>query len=52
MTKRKRKSKTIGEMTNSRGTWQINPITRVKEGKRKYESRKKAKQKIKNGEYE
>ncbi|UNH58534.1 hypothetical protein [Bacillus phage vB_BsuS_PJN02] len=48
--KRNKKPKRIGEMTNSRGEWQINPVTRVKESNKKY-NRNKEKQKIRRGDY-
>lgn len=48
--KRYKKPKTIGEMTNSRGTWQINPATRVRENKKAYD-RKEEKRKIRKGDY-
>jgi hypothetical protein len=50
MKKKKRRAKTIGEMTNSRGEWQINPITRVRDGKKGY-NRKKEKHKLRRGDY-
>lgn len=43
--KKKKHPKTIGEMTGSRGTWQMNPVTKIVPDKKKY-SRK---QKHKNG---
>jgi|HigsolmetaAR206D_1030411.scaffolds.fasta_scaffold00003_25 hypothetical protein len=33
------KKRTIGAMTQSRGTWLINPVTRVKQSKRKHPGR-------------
>ena len=38
--KKKKKPRTIGELTNSRGEWTINPVTRVKESKKKYDRKK------------
>lgn len=51
MAKKKKKRKTIGEMTRSRGEWQINPVTRVKESKKNAYDRNKEKQKIRRGDY-
>ena len=55
MTKKKKnknkKKKTIGEMTNSRATWQISPVTKVKESKKNAYDRNKEKQKIRRGDY-
>jgi hypothetical protein len=42
--KKRKKKKTIGKMANSRMTWHIKPITKVKEDETKY-NRKKEKQK-------
>ena len=50
--KKKKKGRTIGEMCGSRAVWEINPITRVKEGKKKKNDRKKVKQKLKGGNYD
>ena len=38
--KKKKKAKTIGEMTNSRGVWLMNPVTKVVEDKKKYKREK------------
>lgn len=46
----RKKKKTIGEMTRTRGEWEINPITRVKESKKKY-NRSAEKRKVKKGDY-
>lgn len=48
--KKRKKPKTIGEMTNSRGEWLMNPLTRVKESQKGY-NRKKDKDKIRKGDY-
>lgn len=48
---KKKKPKTIGEMTNSRGLWQINPITKIKESRKNVYDRKKEKQQIRRGDY-
>ena len=47
----KKKKKTIGEMTRTRGEWEINPVTRVKESKKKKYNRSEEKRKIKRGDY-
>lgn len=39
-------------MANSRGTWQMNPVTRIKESERRKNNRKKVKERIRNGDYE
>lgn len=36
-----KKPRTIGEMTNSRGEWIFNPVTRVEKDKKKYDRKKK-----------
>jgi hypothetical protein len=47
--KKKKWKVTIGGITNSRGTWgDINPVTRIKENKKKKNDRKKVKTNIKN----
>lgn len=38
-----KKKKTIGEMTNSRGTWEIKPITQIIKSKKAYTRKKKHK---------
>jgi len=48
--KKSNKKKTIGEMTKTRGEWAINPITRVKESKKKYD-RNSEKRRIQRGDY-
>ncbi len=35
--------KTIGKLSKTRATWNINPVTRVKKGKTKYTRKKKHK---------
>lgn len=40
----------IGEKSNSRAVWQIKPVTKVKDSKKKYD-RKKDKQKLRKGDY-
>lgn len=47
--KKKRKPKTMGEMTNSRSKWFMNPVTRIKQSKKKY-NRKHQKNNTKNME--
>ena len=47
--KKKRKPKTIGQITNSRGEWLLNPITKIKESKKIYK-RIHEKSKIRRGE--
>jgi hypothetical protein len=37
----KKQKKTIGEMTNTRGTWELNPVTRVVQNKKAYTRKKK-----------
>lgn len=49
---KKSKRNTIGKMTNTRGVWHINPVTRVKQGKSKHYSRSKAKQLLKSGRWD
>jgi hypothetical protein len=39
--KKRKKPKTIGQMTNSRGTWAIKPVTQVVQDKTKYKRTKK-----------
>lgn len=40
-------------MTQSRGDWNgINPITRIKEGKKKKNERKEIKRKLKEGDFD
>lgn len=41
--KKNKKPKTIGEMTQRRATWEINPVTRVQRDKTKYTRKKKHK---------
>lgn len=41
--KKRKEPKTIGEMTNSRGTWEINPVTKVVKDKKKYTRKEKHK---------
>lgn len=48
--KKRKKPKTIGEMTKSRGEWLMNPVTRVKEDGKAY-NRSKEKAKIRKGDY-
>lgn len=48
--KKRKKPKTIGEMTQSRGLWSINPVTKIKESKKAYD-RKREKQQIRKGDY-
>ncbi|AYP68144.1 hypothetical protein PQE75_gp012 [Bacillus phage vB_BcoS-136] len=50
--KKKKKKRTIGEMCGSRATWNINPITRVKEDKKGKNDRKEVKRKIKRGDFD
>lgn len=50
MPKKRKKKKTIGSMSNSRGKWGINPVTKVKDNKKRKNDRKKVKEKIKNGD--
>ena len=50
--KKNKKPKRIGQMTNSRGEWHINPVTKVKEGKKNKHNRQEEKNKIRNGEYD
>lgn len=51
--RRKRKPKTIGRMTQSRGDWNgINPVTKIKEGKKKRNERKEIKRKLKEGDFD
>lgn len=37
---KKKKAKTIGEMTNSRGVWLLNPVTKIVENKKVYKRKK------------
>lgn len=41
---KRREPRTIGELTNSRGTWQMNPVTRVTKDKKKYDRKRKPKE--------
>lgn len=50
--KKKNKSRTIGEMCGSRALWMINPVSRIKEGKKGKNDRKKVKEKIRKGDYD
>jgi hypothetical protein len=43
MKNKTKKNKRIGQMTNSRGTWTINPITKVKDDDTKYNRKKEKK---------
>ncbi|RKO61761.1 hypothetical protein Cdeb_01232 [Caldibacillus debilis GB1] len=43
------KRRTIGSLTQSRGTWAINPVTRVKQPKSKHPDRKLAKVLLRKG---
>lgn len=45
---KKRKPRTIGEMTNSRGEWIMNPVTKIEKDKTKYDRKK---NKLKKGDY-
>ncbi len=47
MAKKNKERQTIGKMSNSRGTWEINPVTKIKENSRKKNDRKKVKQSLK-----
>lgn len=50
--KKRKKPKTIGEMTQSRGEWTLNPVTRVVQDKKKKQDRKRIKEALKTGVYE
>lgn len=50
--KKNKKAKTIGEMTNSRGLWEMNPITRIKQSERKKNDRREAKDRIRKGDFD
>lgn len=51
--KSKRKPKTISEMTQSRGDWNgINPVTRIKESRKKRNKRNEIKRKLKEGDFD
>jgi hypothetical protein len=49
---KKKKKRTIGEMTNSRKMWERKPQTQVVENKRRKNDRKKIKERIKMGCYD
>lgn len=49
MAKKKKKPKTIGELTNSRGEWKLNPVTKVDKDRSKYD--RKAKHKKREEDY-
>lgn len=46
------KKKTIGKMSNSRMMWEINPVNRIKPGKRKEMNRRKTKEMLKSGKWD
>lgn len=46
--KKPKKKNTIGELTNSRGTWEFNPVTRIKKDKTKYDRKQ---NKVKRDDY-
>lgn len=50
--KKVKKRKTLGKMSNSRAVWEINPVTRVKESKGRFQKRSDVKQKLKQGKWE
>lgn len=52
MAKKKKKRRTIGAMSNSRAMWQRKPQTQVVPNKKRKNDRKKAKEKIKRGDYD
>lgn len=47
----KKKGKTIGELSQTRMTWAINPVTRVKTSKKSY-NRKRDKQALRRRKWE
>lgn len=49
---KKKKKRTIGEMTNSRQLWERKPQTQVVDNKRRRNNRKKVRERIKQGDYD
>ena len=48
----KKEKKTLGRMTKTRMTWEINPVTRVKPHKSKHVNRQKAKYLLRSGRWD
>lgn len=51
-TAKKKRRKNIGKMTGSREMWAINPVTRIKQSKKRKNDRKRVKEKLKSGDYD
>lgn len=48
----KNKKTTIGEMCQSRMTWGFNPVSRVKQGKKRYPKRSETRRALKSGKWD
>lgn len=52
MARKRKKKRTIGAMSNSRGLWQRKPQTQVVPNNKRKNDRKRAKEKIRRGDYD